>query len=719
MFWRISIGLLTTFVSWRPSGVQQENKDEESGSVKDRSIPRQKRQSFKGESIKEEEADEEEEESSSVKDWSIPPQKSQSFKEKKKDQNWFWRQLSRQMSHDYSSDGKIEYAVAVLASAYAIDSLKESGNSNKKQTPQEPAGTSLIPIKSRKEDNGSKSLSFYLFGQDSKRSSENSDSKVPITASGDSKKPEKAIVPAPSMKKPSSFAPEKINLPASSAKKRPSFVDKQSSNTGTTKRGSAIPKLELPTGVKPPPPPSETNRQSSTSPGTVKSKADVWEESEIARINAGYEKQQKTILSWEQNQIKKVESQNHKTESDLDKKRKKVLETFTDEMGRIDEIVRKERANAEKKLKNDMLKAKENAGHVAKSYAGIPVLVYLLGRLSGVQQENKDQSIPPQKSQSFKEKKKGQNWFRRQYSSKMSHDYSSDGGIEHAAAVAASAYVIDSMEELGKQDKKRTREEPQGTSLIPIKSRKEDTGSKRFSFYFSGQDSKRSSENQDGKVPITAATDSKMPEKAVKRAPSFKRTPSSVPEKATVPAPPVKKTSSFSPEKANLPTTSSVKKPPSFADKQLNRTGSSKSGSTTPKQDLATTVKPSPPPPSETNRQSLTSPGTVKSKADAWEEKEVAKIRKRYEEQQIKIQAWESNMKAKAIRRKERKESDLANKRKKAMEKYKSDMKYIDEVAGGARSKAEEARRNRLLKAKEKANYIRETGKMPKTCFCF
>lgn len=87
----------------------------------------------------------------------------------------------------------------------------------------------------------------------------------------------------------------------------------------------------------------------------------------------------------------------------------------------------------------------------------------------------------------FAEKNKGQNWFQRQYSRKMSHDYSSDGGIEQAAAVAASAYVIDSMEESGKQDKKHAREEPPGISLIPIKSRKEDAGSKRFSFYLSGK----------------------------------------------------------------------------------------------------------------------------------------------------------------------------------------------------------------------------------------
>ena len=36
-------------------------------------------------------------------------------------------------------------------------------------------------------------------------------------------------------------------------------------------------------------------------------------------------------------------------------------------MGRIDETVRKERANAEDKLKNDMLKAKETAGEIRQT----------------------------------------------------------------------------------------------------------------------------------------------------------------------------------------------------------------------------------------------------------------------------------------------------------------------------------------------------------------
>lgn len=46
-------------------------------------------------------------------------------------------------------------------------------------------------------------------------------------------------------------------------------------------------------------------------------------------------------------------------------------------------------------------------------------------------------------------------------------------------------------------------------------------------------------------------------------------------------------------------------------------------------------------------------------------------------------------------------------------------MQNIGQIAVGARAQAEERKRNDELKAKEKANRIRTTGKIPKTCFCF
>lgn len=54
------------------------------------------------------------------------------FAEKKKNQGWGKRQLSRQMSWDYDFSGS-DYPAAVAAAAYAIKSLEESNSLDKKE----------------------------------------------------------------------------------------------------------------------------------------------------------------------------------------------------------------------------------------------------------------------------------------------------------------------------------------------------------------------------------------------------------------------------------------------------------------------------------------------------------------------------------------------------------------------------------------------------------
>ena len=58
-------------------------------------------------------------------------------------------------------------------------------------------------------------------------------------------------------------------------------------------------------------------------------------------------------------------------------------------------------------------------------------------------------------------------------------------------------------------------------------------------------------------------------------------------------------------------------------------------------------------------------------------------------------------------------------KRVKALKKYEGKMKYIDEIARGAKIEAHARRRKEEHKAKEKANIIRTTGELPRTCSCF
>lgn len=64
-------------------------------------------------------------------------------------------------------------------------------------------------------------------------------------------------------------------------------------------------------------------------------------------------------------------------------------------------------------------------------------------------------------------------------------------------------------------------------------------------------------------------------------------------------------------------------------------------------------------------------------------------------------------------------QSEIEKKRVKAQRKFNRDMEHIKQIAEGARAQAEERYRNEVLKAKEKANAIRKTGKAPTSCFCF
>ncbi|XP_068331944.1 remorin 1.4-like isoform X1 [Pyrus communis] len=317
-------------------------------------------------------------------------------------------------------------------------------------------------------------------------------------------------------------------------------------------------------------------------------------------------------------------------------------------------------------------------------------------RISGVGQEKTEESgsvygrrIPPQKTESFKEKRKTQNWFQRRLSGQTSQDYDASNAMKHATAVGAAAFAIKSIEDSAISDKKKTGYERKPTTER-IKSRKEETtiskpvsGSGRFSKIFSGTGStKRTPEREDphGKVPISIATTGKNPEKAVHPAPSIKKTPT-------------------------------------FADKQSNSAGGVNPETAAPKPNLSTTTKPESPW-NETRRPSSTGPGTTKTQADIWEETEIARLKERYEKINATIVAWEKKKKKKSTNHLHKIESEVERKRAKAVLKFGSEMETIKQIAEGARAKAEERHRKEVLKVKEKANAMRTTGKAPKTCFC-
>ncbi|XP_028762124.1 remorin-like isoform X2 [Neltuma alba] len=245
----------------------------------------------------------------------------------------------------------------------------------------------------------------------------------------------------------------------------------------------------------------------------------------------------------------------------------------------------------------------------------------------------RDQKTSMQKTQSHQEKKKGQNWFQRQFIRKMNRDDQS-GDLEHVTAIAAAAYAASNQE----------------ISEIP---QQKTGGSKRFS------------DGKGKKEPTSPAGD----EKAMASVPS-------------------KKTLSF---------------------RELLKT---KSDTTEPKVAAPAQSESSRPPTSAI-------PPTRDTEADAWEKAELEKIKQKYEKLKETIDSWENKKRKEAKRKLNMQESELEQRRLKAMDKFRDDVDRIDQIARGAREQADAKRRKEELKAREKANRIRTTGMPRGPCSCF
>ncbi|XVE85777.1 hypothetical protein DITRI_Ditri17bG0118200 [Diplodiscus trichospermus] len=307
----------------------------------------------------------------------------------------------------------------------------------------------------------------------------------------------------------------------------------------------------------------------------------------------------------------------------------------------------------------------------------------------------------------------------------MSWNHDSNHKTEQVVGVAAAAYVINLIAEPSIQDKKETSPGLE-SFLIKDKSRKEDTAfptlkagtvSERSSGKdakhekLTGESSTKGSDTEESKVPVTKATD----EKTTRPAPSFKKSltfadhigtskPESVAPKPDLP--PIK------PERAALRPDLPTRKPVSTAPKPDHPVIEQGRAATRPEQ--PPTIKPVAPG-IDANK---TRPETAQTKAVDWEKDEMAKIKERYVKLNSTILAWEEKKKKKAKNKLEKAESRLEQKRAQALTKFRNEMDYIIRVTDAAKAQAEARQRNDELKAKEKANIIRTTGEIPKTCFC-
>ncbi|KAG5023651.1 hypothetical protein JHK85_019993 [Glycine max] len=334
-------------------------------------------------------------------------------------------------------------------------------------------------------------------------------------------------------------------------------------------------------------------------------------------------------------------------------------------------------------------------------------------KLTGAEEKNKadlggsrDQKVTTQKTPSFKDKKKAQNWFQRQFSRTMSHDY--DAEMELATAVAAAAFAIFSLEGSLIPQQKKKRETP----LTRGKSKVDDTKPPISQF---GGTSRQFSVGFKNDQSNNATVDLKRPEKTMTPAPSMRRS-STFGEKVK------------SSTDGKKPEIQAPKRTTTFGDEHSVNTGEIKPETPLPRvappvhqqMPLRPPPPPLPPPPPPPIRQTSARPGTNGTKADAWEREELEKIKERYEKLLETIDSWEKRKKAKAIRKlNKHQHSESERKRAKVLKKYQDKMSYISQIAGGARAQAEERRRSEVLKAKEKANIIRTTGKIPGPCSCF
>ncbi|XP_047963112.1 remorin-like isoform X2 [Salvia hispanica] len=301
-----------------------------------------------------------------------------------------------------------------------------------------------------------------------------------------------------------------------------------------------------------------------------------------------------------------------------------------------------------------------------------------------------DRKVPPQKTQSFREKKRSQGWIKKQLSRQMSWEYDFSSS-EYPTAIAAAAYAIHSLDESSSRDKKE-RDYDQNNSLSKTKSRVDDREEKPGPL-------KSALKSFDG-TPRTSSKDegtmsNRLPEKKPTRKISFAdlaEISSNKDEKI-----PLQKDPERDP---------SLRRPPTFADKQLS---------------VADSRKPlkSPPPPPPPLPPIARKPGPADSAAAAWEKEEMASIRERFDKLRATIDNWETKKKKKAKRKIEGIEAELDKSKAKAIKKYNSEISRITGIASGARAQAEENRRVEELKVKEKANKIRATGKIPATCLCF
>ncbi|XP_055809957.1 remorin-like isoform X3 [Solanum dulcamara] len=328
--------------------------------------------------------------SSSTRDRTIPPQKTQPFKgNTKKTPSWLHRQFIRTMSRDYDSSDSVDYPAAVAAAAFAVTSIEEKSEYDHRRTNSRGDKPST-KNKNKAEDIAKKPEKL------SDEATKDPYKSVPIRSATFNPEPVKS---APSIKKKPTFGDSKPESEvvekakqAPSIKKTPTFGDSKSESevvekakrAPSMKKTSTFPdkSIDIRTPKAPEVPVSapavQPTRQSLSQPDITKplntikppsgySKADIWEKEEMEKIRERYKKLIKEIAEWETKKKKKAKRDLERVEAELDRRRAKARRHFNNEVGRIESIAGGAKEQADQHRKNEELKVIEKANKIRRT----------------------------------------------------------------------------------------------------------------------------------------------------------------------------------------------------------------------------------------------------------------------------------------------------------------------------------------------------------------
>ncbi|XP_047324000.1 uncharacterized protein At3g61260-like [Impatiens glandulifera] len=274
----------------------------------------------------------------------IPPQKTQSFKgEKKRSQNWFSRQFSRDMSQDdYDGDDDHEYAMAVAATAFAISSsIKELtiNNTDDQRKPRERPQQDSITRTSQPANKVSRQKSG-----DFSRS--------------DTKEPTRNVGQSPSLKKSPTFQDKKSPVVQS-----PKYESENIKLNSPFSKQLTFPDKNNPASANPLPTKQPTFRATgSIKANAEETEADKWEKAEMIKIKEKYASMKNTILDWENKKKGKAKNKKERNEqSELEKKRSKAMQKYREEIDRIEKIAGGAKAKADENERYEKAKVKNKA----------------------------------------------------------------------------------------------------------------------------------------------------------------------------------------------------------------------------------------------------------------------------------------------------------------------------------------------------------------------